>query len=135
MDRNANRFQRVFLSYASEDRVLANDLRQRLLDENIDLWQDIISMRGGADWWRQITDTLRDDRLRYLVLLMTYSPGGTRIVSASYDNTLKVWNAEEGQCLATFYTDAKLNGCSWSPVSNHIVAVGDRGVSFLEYIE
>lgn len=71
MTPDENRFQQVFLSYATEDRDLADNLRKRLLAENIDLWHDIISMRGGDDWWQQITTTLEDERLRYMVLLMT----------------------------------------------------------------
>ncbi len=39
---------RVFLSYARTDgERFAKQLRQRLLDENIPLWQDRIGMEGG----------------------------------------------------------------------------------------
>lgn len=37
------------------------------------------------------------DVVRSLLVL----PGG-RFLSAANDNTLKLWNAENGQCLATF---------------------------------
>lgn len=77
------------------------------------------TLTGHADWVRGCA----------------YSPDGIRIVSASSDNTLKVWDARDGHCLATFYADGALWDCSWNPVSNHIVAVGGKGVYFLEFID
>jgi WD40 repeat protein len=32
---------------------------------------------------------------------VVYSPDGTKIASASMDKTLKIWNAQTGQCVST----------------------------------
>ncbi len=60
----------VFLSYARSDgEGLASDLRMRLQAEGIPLWQDLVSMEGGKDWWLQITEAL--DAVEFMVLVMT----------------------------------------------------------------
>lgn len=70
---------RVFLSYARADgERFATQLRQRLLDENIPLWQDRIGMEGGKDWWLQITEAL--DVVEFLVLVMTPAAMGSETV-------------------------------------------------------
>jgi len=56
-----------------------------------------------------------------------FSPDGRMIVSASVDGALKVWDAENGVCLATFYADAPLMTCAWSPDGVHLVAGGEVG--------
>ena len=61
---------RVFISYARADgEGLAKDLRARLEDNGIPLWQDRANLEGGRDWWLQITAAL--DRVDFLVWLMT----------------------------------------------------------------
>jgi WD40 repeat protein len=61
---------RVFISYARKDgQDFAGDLRERLLDESIPLWQDRMGMEGGRDWWQQITEAI--DNVEFMVLIMT----------------------------------------------------------------
>jgi WD40 repeat protein len=50
---------------------------------------------------------------------------GERAVSASWDNTLKVWGLESGLCLATFRCNGQAHSCACGP-HNRIVA-GDQG--------
>ena len=58
---------RIFVSYARSDgRELAADLRRRLEHHGFPLWQDLIDMEGGKDWWRQITGVI--DQIEYLLL-------------------------------------------------------------------
>lgn len=60
----------VFLSYARSDgKDIANQLRGLLQLEGIPLWQDVLAMEGGHDWWLQITDAL--DNVEYLALVLT----------------------------------------------------------------
>jgi hypothetical protein len=54
------------------------------------------------------------------------SPDGQRAVSASGDQTLKVWDLETGACLATFTCDSAAHCCAWSDALTLIVA-GDEG--------
>ncbi len=64
---------------------------------------------------------------------MVYSPDGTKIASASIDNTVKIWNAQTGQCVSTLtgHNDPVLSVC-FSPCGTKIVSGGgletmDRG--------
>ena len=53
----------------------------------------------------------------------SYSPDGTKIVSASYDETIKIWDANTGSCLQTLtgHTDAVCSA-SYSPDGRKIVS-------------
>lgn len=62
------------------------------------------------------------------------SPSGEYIVSASYDNTLKVWDAHTGACHDTLLAGGQLYGCAFCPDNNHIIAVGKEGVYFLRLL-
>src|SRR3954447_21330933 len=63
-------FPRVFVSYARRDGAeIAAGLRQRLAAEGVPLWQDLVAMQGGQDWWRQIQQAV--DKAEYLVLVLT----------------------------------------------------------------
>ena len=52
---------------------------------------------------------------------MVYSPDGTKIASASMDETVKIWNAQTGQCVSTLsghsgYVTAVSYSCMFSSV-------------------
>ena len=61
-----------------------------------------------------------------------FSPDGNRIVSASDDRTLKVWDSETGQTLATFFADGPMLCCA--VYGGMIAAGGGRGVYFLRLV-
>ena len=62
------------------------------------------------------------------------SPDGAFIVSASDDHTLKVWDARTGTCLMTFPVEGALRACTFHLDGKHLVAAGDSGVYFLEWV-
>ena len=65
-------FARIFISYAREDGArFATDLREKLLRQELSVWQDIISLEGGRDWWSQIEETIRSKALEHFVLVVT----------------------------------------------------------------
>ena len=68
-DRHADR---IFISYSRKDGAkFATRLRKRLLSKNLSVWQDIIALEGGRDWWSQIEDALKSKALQHFVLIVT----------------------------------------------------------------
>src|SRR5215469_10956814 len=65
-------FARIFISYAREDGArFATDLREKLLRQQLSVWQDIVSLEGGRDWWSQIEEALKSKVLEHFVLVVT----------------------------------------------------------------
>jgi len=60
------------------------------------------------------------------VMACAYSPDGQRIVSASADDTLKIWDAETGKELATLVGHMlTVNACAYSPDGSQIVSTSN----------
>lgn len=59
---------------------------------------------------------------------------GRFAVSASHDNTLKVWHLEQGQTIANIETHAPLTSCAITP-NGHTLLTGDLagGLHILEW--
>jgi WD40 repeat protein len=52
-----------------------------------------------------------------------WSPDGTRLVSASRDNTLRIWNAKTGKSALTLLGHTNwVYGCAWSPDGARLVS-------------
>jgi WD40 repeat protein len=63
---------------------------------------------------------------RVTVVACAFSLDGRRIVSASHDNTLKVWDAETGRCEATLEGHGgRVNACAFSPDGQRIVSASE----------
>lgn len=63
---------RIFVSYSRKDgAAAAADLRAWLEREGLSVWQDIVALRGGPDWWSQIEAALRSKSLDHFVLVVT----------------------------------------------------------------
>ena len=60
------------------------------------------------------------------VKFVSFSPDGTKIVSASYDYTIKIWDANTGTCLQTLKGHKNwVRFVSYSPDGRKIVSVSD----------
>jgi hypothetical protein len=55
-----DRYQRAFLSYASQDRSVVADLAQLLELQGIDYYLDQISQRVGSEWRREIENNIEN---------------------------------------------------------------------------
>src|SRR3954463_903708 len=63
---------RIFISYSRQDGAkFADALRQRLAIEKLSVWQDIVALEGGRDWWSQIEEALRSKTIEHFVLVVT----------------------------------------------------------------
>jgi hypothetical protein len=63
---------RTFISYSRKDgATFAADLRRTLEKQNLSVWQDIVALEGGRDWWGQIEDALKSKALQHFVLIVT----------------------------------------------------------------
>jgi WD40 repeat protein len=72
---------RIFISYARRDGAkFAAKLRKQLERENLSVWQDIITLEGGRDWWSQIEEALRSKTLQHFVLVVTPSALASPVV-------------------------------------------------------
>ena len=59
----------------------------------------------------------------HIVYSASYSPNGTRIVSTSYDETIKIWDANTGTCLQTLTGHTSVvPSASYSPDGTKIVS-------------
>lgn len=74
---------RAFISYSRKDGAkFAAKLRKRLVREDISVWQDIIALEGGRDWWGQIEDALKSKVLQHFILVVTPGALSSAIVRA-----------------------------------------------------
>lgn len=65
---------RIFISYSTRDgSEAAARLRSRLEAQDFEIWQDVVGLRGGRDWWSQIEQILRAPSLEHLVLVVSNS--------------------------------------------------------------
>src|SRR5215510_9145962 len=63
---------RIFVSYERQDGMqAAKELRQRLEDRGFTLWQDLIALEGGLEWWTQIEQAIKSPSIEHLVLVVT----------------------------------------------------------------
>jgi hypothetical protein len=63
---------RTFISYSRKDgAAFAAELRKTLDKENLSVWQDLVALKGGRDWWSQIEDALRSKTLQHFILVIT----------------------------------------------------------------
>src|SRR5258708_16802196 len=62
------------------------------------------------------------------VTAVPWSPGGTQIATASYDKTVRVWDASQGSSIITYrgHWD-RVQAVAWSPDSRRIASAGDDG--------
>ena len=72
---------RVFISYSRKDgEQAAGELRELLKSEDLPIWQDLVALESGRDWWSQIEDALKSKYLWHFILIVTPAALESRIV-------------------------------------------------------
>jgi WD40 repeat protein len=62
----------VFISYSRKDGAeAAAELRRWLEDKGFAIWQDLVALEGGRDWWSQIEAALKSKALHHFILIVT----------------------------------------------------------------
>jgi hypothetical protein len=51
--------------------AFAANLRRKLLKKDLLVWQDLVALEGGRDWWSQIEEAIRSKALQHFVLIVT----------------------------------------------------------------
>jgi WD40 repeat protein len=91
-------------------------MEARLKGEEGESLQMLISMAARAS-------TLEH---RQMVNRVAFSPDGTRVITASYDGTMRVWNAATGQPLGTLFTNQDMvKSVAFSPNGTRVVTASD----------
>jgi WD40 repeat protein len=67
---------------------------------------------------------------------ISFMPDERRVVSASYDQTLRVWDLQRGKEVAIFTAEAPILACTVAPDTPRITAIDESGrVHFLRLVE
>ena len=63
---------RIFISYSRKDgAAFAAWLRGKLKSKGFVIWQDLVALEGGRDWWSQIEGALKSKALQHFILVVT----------------------------------------------------------------
>ena len=64
--------KRIFISYSRKDGAdVAANLRRELEAMGFSIWQDLVALEGGRDWWSQIEAALKSKVLQHFTLIVT----------------------------------------------------------------
>ena len=64
--------KRIFISYSTKDgKAFADALREELKANGFSVWQDLVALKGGRDWWSQIEAALKSKALQHFILVVT----------------------------------------------------------------
>jgi hypothetical protein len=64
--------KRIFISYSTKDgKAFADALREELTAKDFSVWQDLVALKGGSDWWSQIENALKSKALQHFILVVT----------------------------------------------------------------
>ena len=76
---------RVFISYSRKDGAkFAAELRHSLVESGFSVWQDLIALQGGKDWWSQIENAIKHPALEHLVLVTTPGSIASEVVRQEF---------------------------------------------------
>ncbi len=131
----------VFLCHASADKPAVETLAHKLGDAGLILFLDKWHLIPGQPWQEALEEALQSSRSCAVFL----GPGAVcavavldprRVVSASYDRSLRLWDVEIARTVAVFTLDAPATAITVVPGRRLLVAGDASGtVHFLDLIE
>ena len=72
---------RIFISYSTKDgKACADALRDELKVKGFSVWQDLVALKGGQNWWSQIEAALKSKELQHFILVVTPSALASAVV-------------------------------------------------------
>jgi hypothetical protein len=73
--------ERIFISYSTKDgKACADALREELKAKGFSVWQDLVALKGGQDWWSQIEAALKTKELQHFILVVTPGALASKVV-------------------------------------------------------
>ena len=102
------RFLQVFLCHSSDDKVIVQDLSQRLLITGFQPWIDRLSLVGGDQWEKSIRETLDKTDVVIVCLSGAFSKN-TRFVQTELNYAIEVANKQNNG--SKFLVPLKLEEC------------------------
>lgn len=81
--------------------------------------------RYDVNGWREIQPALEGHE--NFVTSAAFSPDGSRIATASWDRTARVWDAETGRQLAAYTHDEPLSDVMFSPAGSALITISEAG--------
>ena len=99
---------------------IMNAMEQKLLELEQKLSQNNQQQKNNIPNFQHLKTLKGHIKAVYSV---AYSPDGTKIISGSYDNTIKIWDANTGQCLKTLKGhSSNVKSIAFSPDGSRIVS-------------
>jgi WD40 repeat protein/DNA-binding winged helix-turn-helix (wHTH) protein len=116
----AHRVERSRSLAAESGATLAHD-RTAALDLALRAWRTAKTDEARVavtTAFPQVLATLKHDGV---VVVSVFSPDGSRILTASYDNTARIWNSADGSLLATLNHTNRVQSAAFSPAGDRVV--------------
>ena len=79
----------IFISYAKEDRVVAQQLYQELTDNGFTAWLDVVDLRPGQEWELEIKKAIRESPI-FLACLSTHAVSKRGFVQSELNSAMKI---------------------------------------------
>ena len=117
----------IFISYAKEDRATAERLYRAIKDNGLSAWLDVVDLRPGQEWEREIRKAIRESKI-FLACLSSHAVSKRGFVQSELNSALKILDTiPEGE---VYLIPVRLDLCDVPTRLSHLQWVdyfADRG--------